>query len=170
MIGHRRVKVWEDNGKVEESTLYLPNIKSVIGFLNGTWDFTRYDDCFDGRSKPGDIDASIELYGNSLLIEFKKDRTALTAGQIVKAIRMAKHSNATTIFVFGETNHPTEYLRFSPKCLEGTGFTKCDAEGLAKVFKSWNNWAKKNDLTNRLNDADWTTAKRYLNAVGGGKK
>ena len=38
MIGHRRVKVWEDNGDVKETELYLPNIKDIIGFLNGTWD------------------------------------------------------------------------------------------------------------------------------------
>lgn len=169
MIGHRRIKVYEDNGKVEETELFLPNIKSVIGFLNGTWDFTMYDDCFEGRSKLGDIDASIELFGHSLLIEFKRDRTALTTGQIVKAIRQAKHSNCTTMFVFGDTDHPVEYLRFSPNKLEGTGFIKCDTIELSKAFKAWNNWAKKNDLTKK-NDVDWTIAKRYLNSVGGGKK
>lgn len=169
MIGHRRIKVMEDNGTVEETDVYLPNIKSVIGFLNGTWNFTVYDDCFDGRNKLGDVDASIEMYGHTLMIEFKRDRSALTTGQIVKAIRQAKHSNITTLFVFGDTNRPMEYLRFSPNCLQGTGFHKCDTIGLSKVLRSWNNWAKKNDLTNR-NDGDWTIAKRYLNSVGGGKK
>lgn len=169
MIGHRRIKVWEDNGRIEETDLYLPNIKSVVGFLNGTWNFTVYDDCFDGRSKLGDIDASIELFGHTLLIEFKKERSALTAGQIVKSIRQAKHSNTTTIFVFGETDRPVEYLLFSPKNIEGTGFKKCDTIGLSKVFKNWNEWAKKNDLTSK-EDKDWNIAKRYLNSVGGGKK
>lgn len=169
MRGHRRIKVTEDNGQVQETDIYLPNIKNVIGFLNGTWNFSMYDDCFEGKSKLGDIDGSIELFGHSLVLEFKRDRTAITGGQLVKAIRMAKHSNVTTFFVFGDTNRPIEYLRFSPNNLEGTGFIKCDTITLGKAFKSWNDWAKKNDLTNR-NDVDWVIAKRYLNSVGGGKK
>lgn len=169
MIGHRRIKVWEDNGKVEETELYLPNIKSVVGFLNGTWNFSMYDDSFDGKSKLGDVDASIELFGHTLNIEFKRERTALTTGQIVKAIRQAKFSNITTLFVFGDTNRPVEYLRFSPNLLEGTGFKPCDIMGLSKVLKDWNDWAKSNDLTSKT-DTEWTIAKRYMNSVGGGKK
>lgn len=169
MIGHRRIKVWEDNGDVKETELYLPNIKDVIGFLNGTWNFSMYDDSFDGKNKLGDVDASIEMFGHTLLIEFKRDRKALTQGQIVKAIRQAKHSGITSLFVFGDTNHPVEYLRFSPNKLEGTGFIKCDTIGLSKVLRQWNDWAKRNSLTSRQ-DVDWTIAKRYLNAVGGGKK
>lgn len=169
MRGHRRIKVYEDNGQVKDTEVYLPNIKDIVGFLNGTWNFTVYDDCFEGKSKLGDIDASIELYGHTLVVEFKRDRTALTTGQIVKAIRQAKHSNITTIFVFGDTNRPEEYLLFSPKNLQGTGIQKCDTIILSKVFKNWNDWACKNALTSR-HDNDWTIAKRYLNAVGGGKK
>lgn len=169
MIGHRRIKIWEDNGKIEEGELFLPNIKSIVGFLNGTWDLKMYEGCFEGRNRLGDVDASIELHGHTLLIEFKRDRGALTGGQIVKAIRQAKHSRITTIFVFGETNRPTEYLRISPNCLEGTGFVKCDTVGLSKLFTAWARWAKKNSLTKR-SDSDWTTAKRILNAVGGGKR
>lgn len=169
MAGLRRIKVWEDNGKIEEGELFLPNIKSVIGFLNGEWDLSMYDDCFDGKNRLGDIDASVEIGGHTLLIEFKRDRTAITAGQIIKAIRQAKHSHVTTVFVFGETNRPIEYLLFSPKHVEGTGFIKCDTRTLSKLFKNWNSWAKKNDLTDK-NDTDWQVAKRYLNSVGGGKK
>lgn len=169
MAGMRKIKVWEDNGNVEEAELFLPNIRSVIGFLNGEWNLAMYDNCFDDRNRLGDIDASIELHGHTLLIEFKKDRTALTSGQIVKAIRMAKHSNATTYFVFGETNRPTEFLRFSPKKLEGTGFVKCDTASLSKEFKKWNNYAKKYSLL-KDTDKDWDIAKRYMNSVGGGKR
>lgn len=169
MIGHRRIKVWEDNGRVEETELYLPNIKSVVGFLKGTWNFTVYDDCFDGKNKLGDVDASIEICGHTLMIEFKKERSALTTGQIVKAIRQAKHSNITTIFVFGETDRPVEYLLFSPNNLDGSGFRKCDTIILSRVLKNWNEWAKKNSLLDHA-DNDWVTAKRYLNSVGGGKK
>ncbi|UTV34862.1 hypothetical protein [Bacillus altitudinis] len=170
MIGHRRIKIWEDNGKVEETDVFLPNIKSIVGFLNGTWNFTMYDDCFDGKNKLGDVDASIELYGHTLNIEFKRDRTALTTGQVVKALRQARFSNITTIFVFGDTNRPFEYLLFSPKNLKGSGFKKCDTIGLSKVLKNWNDWAKKNNLVHDSKEEDWITAKRYLRSVGGGKK
>lgn len=169
MIGRRQIRVIEEDGRTEDLQIYLPNIKSVGGFLRGTWNFTVYDDCFDGRSKLGDIDASIELYGHTLLIEFKRERTAITAGQIVKAIRQAKHSNITTIFVFGDTDRPVEYLTFSPNHIEGSGFKSCDTISLSKLFKNWNDYAKRNDLTSR-NDTDWNIAKGYLNQVGGGKQ
>lgn len=169
MIGHRRIKIWEDNGKIEEGELFLPNIKSIMGFLNGTWDLKMYEGCFEGKNRLGDIDASIELYGHSLLVEFKRDRGALTGGQLVKAIRQAKHSGITTIFVFGETNRPVEYLSISPNRLESTGFVKCNIRELSKVFSAWARWAKKNSLIKKT-DSDWNTAKRILNSVGGGKK
>ena len=169
MIGHRRIKVYEDNGKVEETELFLPQIKSIVGFLNGTWDLKRYENCFEGSNKLGDVDASIELHGHTLLIEFKRDRGSLTAGQLVKAIRQAKHSRITTLFVFGETNRPTEYLQISPNYLNGTGFIKCDTLSLCKLLSKWGQWAKKNSLTSRKDD-DWKTAKQILGSVGGGKK
>jgi hypothetical protein len=168
-LGLRRIKIWEDNGKVEEAEVYLPNIRSIVGFLAGEWDLSAFDDSFEGKSRLGDIDGSIEMFGHSLMIEFKRDRMAITAGQIVKAIRQAKHSNVTSVFVFGETNEPVEYLLFSPNNLEGTGFKKCDLATINKVFKNWNDWAKKNDLTD-YSDPDWTIAKRYMNSVGGGKR
>ncbi len=169
MAGHRRVKVWEDNGTVKETDLFLPHIKDVIGFLNGEWDLARYADSFEGSNRLGDIDGSIEMYGHTLVLEFKKERSALTAGQIVKAIRQARHSNITTFFIFGETNRPVEYLRFSPNKLSGTGFVPCDTMSLTKAFRQWNDYAKKNSLLG-YQDSDWTIAKRYLNSVAGGKK
>ncbi|MDE1381220.1 hypothetical protein PVN23_21745, partial [Bacillus licheniformis] len=78
-------------------------------------------------------------------------------------------SKITTLFVFGDTNRPEEYLLFSPNNLQGSGFKKCDTIGLSKVLSNWNSWAKKNALTDR-SDTDWTIAKRYLNSVGGGKR
>lgn len=169
MIGHRRIKVYEDNGHVHESDLYLPNIKSVVGFLEGVWDFSMYDTCFEGKNRISDIDGGVEYFGHTMLIEFKKSREALTRGQLLHAIRRAKHCNITTFFVFGETNRPVELLRFSPGCIEGTGFIKCDIISLGKEFTKWAKWAKKNTKVTD-SDTDWTITQRYLNAVGGGKK
>lgn len=168
MVGHRRIKVTEDNGKVYETDLYLPNIRNVVGFLEGVWDFTIYDNCFEGKNKLGDVDGSIELHGHTMVLEFKRTRYDLTGGQVIKAVRQAKHSNITTFFIFGETNRPVEYLRFSPNNLQGTGFVKCNVMELSKQFKAWNDYAARNSLVSK-NDIDWTIAKRYLNSVGGGK-
>lgn len=169
-IGHRRVVVHEDSGKTYESEIFLPNIRNIIGFLEGTWDLKMYDDCFEGKSKLGDIDASIELHGHTLLLEFKRNRESLTAGQVVKAIRQARHSNITTFFVFGETNRPTEVLIFSPNNIDGSGIMKANTSQLRQLLKNWNRWAKKNSLIDAESEADWRIAKKYLNAVGGGKK
>lgn len=169
MIGHRRIKVYEDNGKVFESDIYLPSIKSVTGFLEGVWDFSMYDGCFDGKNKLSDIDGAMEYFGHTMLIEFKRTRGALTRGQVLHAIRRAKHCNITTFFVFGETNRPEEFLRFSPACIEGTGFIKCDIIRLGKEFTKWAKWAEKNSKI-KDDDTDWIITQRYLNSVGGGKK
>ena len=169
MKGKRKIKVWENDNLVEEGELFLPNIKSIVGLLQGTWNFRMYDNCFDGKNKLSDVDGSIEVYGHTLILEFKLERSALTAGQVVKAIRQAKHSNITTIFIFGQTDRPVEYLIFSPNNIKGSGFKKCNTAILSMVFHNWNNWAKKNDLT-KVGDNDWAIAKKYLDSVGGGKK
>ena len=160
MAGRRHVKVTEENGKVYEADVYLPQIRNIIGFLNGTWDLNPYADCFQGKSKLGDVDASIELFGHTMVVEFKRDRTALNQGQIVKAIRQAKFSNITTFFVFGDTNRPVEFLRFSPNCIKGTGYIKTDVTGLRKAFKAWAGWAERNSLIADY-DESWAISKKY---------
>jgi len=160
MRGKRKVTVEEDNGYVQETEVFLPHIRNIIGFLNGEWDLSMYADCFEGKNQLGDIDGSIELYGNTLLVEFKASRDTLNAGQLIKAIRQAKHSNITTIFVFGETNRPVEYLRFSPNCIKGTGFIKTNVMDLHSVFSKWANFAKENSLVN--DSSDWHIANKYI--------
>lgn len=163
MIGHRRVKVYEDNGSVRDTDVFLPQIRDVIGFLQGVWDLNMYADCIEGASKFGDVDASTEVHGHTLHIEFKRSYDDLNNGQVVKAIRQARYSNITTLFVFGETNRPTHYIRFSPLDLNGTGLRETNVTELRKVIKAWATWAKENSLVSRQQHmADFRTAKQYV--------
>jgi len=146
MKGKRLVKVVEADGREFEESIFLPQIRSVIGFLKGTLDLNPYADCFPSKCKLGDIDGTVEVFGHTLVVEFKVDRATLNKGQVIKAVRQAKYGNVTTFFVFRETNRPKEYLRFSPNCIEGTGFVSTDVSKLKASFRTWSHWARKNTL------------------------
>ena len=163
MKGHRRVKVYEDNGIVRDTEVFLPQIRDLIGFLQGVWDLNMYADCIKGNSKFGDVDASTEVCGHTLHIEFKRSYDDMNHGQIVKAIRQARHSNITTLFVFGMTNRPTHYIRFSPFELNGTGLRETNTADLKQVIKTWANWAEQNSVVTKLQHArDFEVARRYV--------
>lgn len=163
MLGHRRIKVEEDNGTTRTTEVFLPQIRDVVGFLNGVWDLNIYADCIDGSSKLGDVDGSTEIYGHTLHIEFKRSFDNVNAGQLVKAVRQARHSNITTLFVFGETNRPNSYMIFTPTNLEGSGLKKGNVVQIRKILKEWSKWAKKNSLvTGKTEREDWAIAKRYM--------
>jgi len=151
----------EEHGKIKQFDVRLPHIRNIEMFLKGSWDLSPYDVCFKGRNALGDVDGSIELQGWTLNVEFKVSRFSLNKGQLVKAIRQAEHSDITTIFVFGETNKPTEYLVISPDNLEGGGFIECDVESLKKVFKEWGDKAYANSKLSK-DDKAFFYACRYV--------
>lgn len=164
MKGHRRIKVYEDNGKIKDTEVYLPQIRDLVGFLEGVWDLNMYASCIEGTSKFGDVDGSTEVCGHTLHIEFKRSYDDLNSGQIVKAIRQARYSDITTLFVFGMTNRPTGYIRFSPFELEGTGLRETNVADLRKVIKTWATWAKEESrVSKRQHSKDFEIAKRYTN-------
>jgi hypothetical protein len=160
MHGHRKIKVYEDDGSVKETTVYLPQIRDVVGFLNGVWDLKMYADCFEGNNKLGDVDASIERYGWTLHIEFKRSRDDLNSGQLLKAINQARFSDITTFFIFGETNRPVECLKISPMDLRGS-IKPVNVMEVSKLFTEWEQWAKKNSKLSRKN-LDWDIVKQYV--------
>jgi hypothetical protein len=80
---------------------------------------------------------------------------------VVKAVRQARHSNITTIFVFGETNRPVEKLVFSPDRIVGWGIQPTNVMDLSKFFTDWGKWAKAHSLLSR-GDNDWDIAKQYV--------
>ncbi|WP_042360676.1 hypothetical protein [Geomicrobium sp. JCM 19055] len=161
MTTRRQVTVVERNGEEYTENIHLPNIRNIIGFLKGTWDLTPYHSCFPDRNQLGDIDGSIELHGHTLHIEFKEDKNVLNSGQLVKAIRQAKYSNITTLFVFGKTNMPTEYIQFSPSRPKGTGFKPITLASLRLLLKRWADHAEKESLVQN-DQSEWNIARKVL--------
>jgi hypothetical protein len=161
MFGYRKIKIYEDDGSVNETDVYLPQIRNIVGFLEGTWDLNMYANCFEGASKLGDVDASIELYGWTLHVEFKRSRNDLNKGQVLKAIRQARHSRIFTIFVFGDTNRPVESLVFGPDNLVGSGIKPTNVMELSKFFSEWGMWAKQHSLLAKM-DNDWDIVNQYV--------
>jgi hypothetical protein len=147
----RTVKVYQNGLLIEQTEVDLPAVRSIAGFLNGEWNLDIYADCFDGNNRLGDIDASIEIGGHLLLIEFKRDKTALNKGQILKAIRTAKYCKTTTVFVFGETNEPKELIAFTEENPYGEGFQKTSVEDLKRRLR---NWYKRAIYKSRVSDED----------------
>lgn len=136
-----------------------PNIRTLKGFLAGEWNLALFDKCFTGRNRFGDIDASIELGGNTLLVEFKGAKNGMNRGQVLKAVRQAKYSNITTIFVFGKRNQPEGYLLIKPdaeseKGFYNSGYRLTDLDGLCDLFSRWAKWAEENNRV-ESKTAEW---------------
>jgi len=152
---------------LEHVDVNLPAMRSIAGFLKGEWDLDAYSDCFGGKNRLGDIDASIEIDGHHLVIEFKEHKNSMNQGQLVKAIRMAEHCNTTTFFVFGQTNKPIEKLVISPKNPHGV-FSRTNEEELKQLFSKWYSKAKLNPMKSRSKlQSDWNIAKKILGEVKG---
>lgn len=154
------VTVTKDGKQLEKFIVNLPNVRKLQSFLKGFWDFAEYHGAFPGRSRLADVDGSIELNGHTLHIEFKESSYAMTQGQILKAIRQAKHSNITTIFVFGKTDQPVKQLIFSPDQPDGGGYEESSKEILFTTLNRWAKWTKEHNLVDDRS-AEWEVARRY---------
>ncbi|MCS0827398.1 hypothetical protein NX029_26140 [Cytobacillus firmus] len=144
----------------EKFIVNMPNIRNLHGFLKGAWDLSVYDGCFPKRNRLGDVDGSIEQNGHTLHIEFKESKWSMNQGQVLKAIRQAKYSAITTVFVFGKTNVPKEYLMFTPEDLQ-PDFKECDADTLKDVFKDWVRYTEANNLVENKT-AEWDLTDKYF--------
>ncbi|PGM50838.1 hypothetical protein CN949_16235 [Bacillus thuringiensis] len=169
-IEKRFIKVYDKKTGIlkEMGTVKLPAMKSIIGFLQGEWNLDKYTRCFEGSNRLGDIDASVEIAGHVLLIEFKADKTAINRGQIMKAIRTAKYCQTTTMFVFGETNYPKEMIQFTPENPYGEeGYQETSVADLRRRLKVWHD---ESILDTRVSDEDsqkeWDVTNALLKAVG----
>ncbi len=128
-----------------------PNIRTLQGFLKGQWDLSLFDSSFKGRNRLGDVDASIELNGHTLLVEFKGAKNGMNKGQVLKAIRQAKNSNIVTIFVFGARNVPSGYLKIAPdaegeKGFTSSGYQDASLEEINELFSDWSRYTEANNL------------------------
>lgn len=138
----------------------LPNIRNLKGFLKGQWNLAAWDSCFPKRNRLGDVDGSVEIAGHTLHIEFKESKWSMNQGQVLKAIRQAKYSGITTIFVFGKTDTPSEYLKFTPDNLQ-PDFMPCDKDSLHDLFTRWSNQAEENALVEDKT-LEWNLVGKYF--------
>ena len=165
--GERTVIVYEKGtGRtLEHIDINLPAMRSISGFLKGEWDLDAYSSSFGGANRLGDIDASIEIDGHHLVVEFKEHEESMNSGQLVKAIRMAKYCNTTTFFVFGLTNDPRKKIVISPKTLQGE-LTRTDEKELKSLFSKWYSKAKLNPMNTRGEiQKDWQIAKAVMKGI-----
>lgn len=151
---------------LEKFVADYPNIRTLKGFLAGEWNLALFDKCFKGMNRLGDVDASIEMYGHTLLIEFKGAKNGMNKGQLLKAVRQAKYSNITTMFVFGKRNNPEAYLKIEPdaeseKGFASSGYVLTDLDGIADQFSRWAKKAEENNLV-ESKTAEWNEVTEIL--------
>jgi hypothetical protein len=152
-------------GEVKEKFMVnLPNIRNLQGFLKGEWDLSLFDSAFPKRNRLGDVDGSVEINGYTLHVEFKASKYSMNRGQVLKAVRQAKYSNITSLFVFGKTNAPEEYLLFTPDNLQ-PDYVPCDVDSLVQVMKQWSDWTNENNLVEQRT-TEWELVQKYF---GGAK-
>lgn len=144
----------------EKFVLNLPNVRNLQGYLKGDWDLSAFDTCFPRRNRLGDVDGSVELNGHTLHVEFKESKWSMNQGQVLKAIRQAKYSNIVTIFVFGKTNQPKEYLKFTPENLQ-PDFMPCDKDILHDVFTQWVRYTENHKLVIDKTE-EWGLTDKYF--------
>lgn len=144
----------------EKFMINLPNIRNLHGFLKGEWNLALFDSCFPKRNRLGDVDGSIEQGGHTLHVEFKESKWSMNQGQVLKAIRQAKYSNIVTIFVFGKTDAPKEYLQFTPDNLQ-PDYVACDLDSLKLVIKEWSDYTEANSLVESKSE-EWGLTDKYF--------
>lgn len=153
---------------LEKFAANYPNIRSLKGFLSGEWDLAAFDSCFKGRNRLGDVDASIELNGHTLLIEFKGAKNGMNKGQVLKAIRQAKYSQIVTIFVFGKRNEPEGYLKIEPddseKGFKSSGYTLADYDMICDQFRRWAAYAQENNLVSSKRE-EWDEVSQVMQGL-----
>lgn len=162
------ITVTKEGKKLEQFRADYPNIRSLRGFLNGEWNLASFDNCFKGKNRLGDVDASIEMNGHTLLIEFKNARNGMNQGQVLKAIRQAKYSGITTIFVFGKRDNPEGYLVISPDAGEqgfrNSGYVEGDMKDVQELFTAWALRAEKNNLVQNRT-AEWDEVSKVMQSL-----
>jgi hypothetical protein len=146
--------------QLEKFVVNMPNIRSLKGFLKGAWNLATYDSCFPKKNRLGDVDGSIEINGHTLNVEFKESKWSMNRGQVLKAIRQAKYSGISTIFVFGKTNAPKAYLFFTPGNLQPDTI-ECDEESLKVVLAEWADNTEANSLVEDKT-AEWELTDKYF--------
>jgi hypothetical protein len=159
-----------DSGKrIERFYEHLPNIRSLKGFMAGIWDLSQFNNCFSKRNRLGDVDACVEQNGHTLIVEFKRSKNGMNKAQVLKAIRQAKYSNISTIFVFGPKDKPEKAMIIKPdpdsdKGFNTSGLVECNIDTLNDMFKDWTRYTEANNLVKNRSD-EWNEVNKVFSEL-----
>lgn len=153
----RTVTVQLGEEVVEQFSFDLPYIRTLKGFLQGTWSLGEFGESMTGKNGFGDVDASTEIDGHTLILEFKQSFNKVDNGQVMKAIRQAKYGRTSTWFIEGDTNQPKRLYKVESTGTEGefkmNGVLDVDMQTVCKHIADWEQWARRNSLTvNKLKE------------------
>jgi hypothetical protein len=102
----------------------------------------QFCDCFPGKISFGDVDAIVEINGQTLMLEWKSDDRAIKTGQRIMFETLTKEKTMTVLVVVGnaETMQVEKYLVF----FEGRQSKWFDASLLdvKEFIQRWVKWAK----------------------------
>ena len=163
------VTVTQGGKQAEKFVAHYPNIRTLRGFLNGQWNLAPFDGCFHGANRLGDVDASVEIGGKTLLVEFKSAKGGMNKGQVLKAIRQAKYSGIVTFFVFGKRDTPEAYLKIEPDAgsedgFKNSGYIEATLEDVCEQFKQWHDWALENTHV-ESKSAEWACVSAVMHSL-----
>jgi hypothetical protein len=105
-----------------------------------------FNDCFPGRIGFGDVDASVEIEGNELKLEFKPDPISLGTGQRLAFERTTYASYTSVILLAGDAKPCPPLVTHIAWYLDGyfRDWQKAAFLDAFEAVKSWAVWAKRN--------------------------
>lgn len=107
-------------------------LRSPERFTSALWNFASFDGVWGGRRRPSDIDMSLSIGDEVLVVEFKPEWSALTRGQALLLEAWARKGIAVYVVV-GGPDTPTAFVRV-PKWDEKV---PCDLASLRAEFWLW---------------------------------
>ncbi len=116
------------------------NIRNVGIFQGSFWDWSPFNDCFEGSIRISDIDGVVERKGHFLYIETKKAGTPITTGQRIMHDAWIKKGDSVLV-IWGEHNQPQAAEIRWPGGRRG--FNPCDQNRLRWIFQRWFEQANK---------------------------
>lgn len=88
----------------------MTNIRNEKYYHDSWWDWTPYNQCFDGtKIRITDVDGLVERKGHFLLIETKRPGVDIPSGQRILFDRLKEQPRWNILVIWGETNCPQTY-------------------------------------------------------------
>jgi hypothetical protein len=109
----------------------------------------EYAGCFPGRIAMTDIDATVEVNGHFLFLEFKGGRTGdLPTGQRLYFERLTRlHRHITAVIISGDSQTMAiNAIRIISKGVVSPSWEECDSDGLKTRLSKWATAAQSRSL------------------------